>query len=603
MPASSTLAIPGPLLPFLRLAAVSRKASLEEVLPLLSHQVVLDGFGGSTRSSAASEYLVLVRRYVDQARELQTVAGADGNIRVSNCTDAARLLTVIGYKLQQPCGPQTTLETANPKRAFTTVDSGFPLAALEKALQSGKPFVYPFGSTQLPVLFDARVWMENDRNKNHKDLLDALLGDPDLPRLYWALAQIDEETRSALRKNPGIDKLLPYAALLDFYGEQLRIRSGQVLVPGGPQAESGWEHLVGASTHSPGDFVLALLSKDDGWLTPYYDALSRVDGPQQAYFTDAKRMGRFYEALRERGVSPGPARSVFRPDPGMLLLVTRMFLDSNGQPHVPGGLAIWDETLQGTHTSKLTRGWSKKKVGRINTPEDLVELFFGISREQTQKGPLQAYLALSEIDRARAGAAPLSPQTARLLASKYAKFGDQYPVFAEFHDLNDTSITAFVNIAEAIDQVKDPTVRAEATGILQAQSGLWQILARQGQIPVGDFNNSWQRVFHPFDNIHSSPELYDATRTSLAELMRAATGNTQVSQDEMIELVAGPKPTSPQSRRDSRRDRGSHAYCAGSAAAGFPQYLARTRRRPSIGGPGKGPGCGAGPACRRAARV
>ena len=33
--------------------------------------------------------------------------------------------------------------------------------------------------------------------------------------------------------------------------------------------------------------------------------------------------------------------------------------------------------------------------------------------------------------------------------------------------------------------------------------------------------------------------------TSLAELMRAATGKPHVSQDEIIELVAGPKPTSP----------------------------------------------------------
>ena len=142
---------------------------------------------------------------------------SDGDIRVANCSDATRLLNVIGYKIEQPCGPETTLETSNSKRAFTTVDSGFPLAELEKDLQSGKPFVYPFRSTPLPILFDAGLWMKNDRNKNHKDLLDSLLGDPDLPRLYWALAQIDEETRSALRVSPGIEKLLPYAALLDFW--------------------------------------------------------------------------------------------------------------------------------------------------------------------------------------------------------------------------------------------------------------------------------------------------------------------------------------------------------------------------------------------------
>jgi hypothetical protein len=117
--------------------------------------------------------------------------------------------------------------------------------------------------------------------------------------------------------------------------------------------------------------------------------------------------------------------------------------------------------------------------------------------------------------------------------------------FAEFHTLNDASITEFINTAKAVDRIPDLTVRAEAVGIVQAQSGLWQILARQGQIPVADQNSSWQRILHPFADIHSSPELYDATRTSLAELMRAATGKPHVSQDEIIDLVAGPHPTNP----------------------------------------------------------
>ncbi|MGA3327740.1 MAG: hypothetical protein ABSF45_25045 [Terriglobia bacterium] len=549
---SPTLAIPGPLQPFLRLAAVSRKVTPEEVLPLLSHQVVLDGYGGSSRSSSPTEYLILVRRYVDQARELQALADPDGNIRVANCDGAQRLLSVIGYRLRQPCGPNATLETANSKRAFTTVDSGFPLADLEKALQDGKPFVYPFSSTQLPVLFDSGVWMENDRNKNHKDLLDALLGDAALARLYWALAQIDEETRSALRVSPGIERLLPLAPQLDFYGEQLRIRSGRMLVPGGPQAESAWEHLVGVSPHSPGEFVIALLTKDDGWLAPYYDALSRVSGPQQAYFTEPHRMARFYQALLGRDTSPNPAKSVFRPDPGLLLLVTRMPLDSDGQPHVPGNLAVWSEIIRTVNDSKLGREWSKK-VGHLNTPDQLIEALFGLSRAYTPKGPLQAYLALSEIDRARAGGKPLSPQTTLLLAEKFARYNSQYLTFAEFHTLDDASVTEFVNTAEAIDHIPDATVRAETIGIFQAQSGLWQILARQKQIPAADQNSSWQRVFHPFAATHTSPGLYDATRTSLTELMCAATGKPHVSQDELIELVAGPHPTSP-NRAQVRED-------------------------------------------------
>lgn len=540
--ASATLAIPGPLDAFLRLAAVSRLVAPDEILPLLSHQIVLDGYGG--RSSAPTEYLKLVKEYVQQARELQALAGPDGSIRVANCDDAQRVLTVIGYRHREPCGPTFSLETADSKRAFTTVDSGFPIAEMEMALEHGKPFVYPFGQTQLPVIFSADVWLENDRDKNHKDLLDALLGDPSLARLYWGLAQIDAETRSFLRVSPGLAKLLPLAPLLDFYGAQLRIRSGRVLVPGGPAAESAWAHLVGVKPDNPGDFVLALLTKDDGWLAPYYDSLARISGPQQAYFTEPRHLEKFYQALRGREVSPGPAKAVFRPDPGMLLLVSRMLLDPDGQPHVPGNLSVWADAIRDSADSKVAREWSKK-ISHLDTPGQLIEALFGLSRAYTPKGPLQCYLALSEIDRARGAGKGLSPQTARLMVEKFSKYDDQYREFAEFHILDDASITAFINVADAVDRIPEATVRIEGTGTLQAQCALWQILARQGQIPVGERNSSWQRMIHPFAGIHSNASLYDATRASLGELMRAATGSTAVSQDEMIDLVAGPRPTSP----------------------------------------------------------
>ena len=542
---SSTLLIPGPLDHFLRLAAVSRQANPDEVLPLVSRQVFMNGYNGSVRPSSQSEYLILLKRYVDQARELEAVAGKDGNLRVATCSDAQRLLSVIGYGLRQPCGPHTTLQTTDSKRAFTAVDSGFPLAALEKSLQDGKPFVYSYGSSALPVLFGSDVWMKNDPNKNHKDLLDGLLGDPSLARLYWALAQIDEETRSALRISPGLQSLLPLAPLLDYYDEQLRIRNGRVLVPGGPQAESAWESLVGVSPHSPGDFVLRLFTIDNGWLAPYYDALSRVSGSQQAYFTEPHRLVQFYHALRGRATVPNPARSVFRPDPMLLLLVTRMPLDANGRPHVPGNLRVWANLIREQNDSKIGRQWSKK-IGRVNDPDQLIASLLALSRTHTPRSPVRTYLALSEIDRARAGGPALSPATASLLVTNFAKYKDYYLVFSEFSALSDESITLFINSAEAIGRIRDPGLRAEATGIFQAQGGLWQILARQGEIHPSDQNTSWQKVLGPFSDIRSSSALYDATRTSLAELMRAATGNPHVSQDELIGMVAGPSPTNPQ---------------------------------------------------------
>jgi hypothetical protein len=98
---------------------------------------------------------------------------------------------------------------------------------------------------------------------------------------------------------------------------------------------------------------------------------------------------------------------------------------------------------------------------------------FGLSRS-LNNGPLQIFLTLSEIDRARPHDRRLSPQTVRLLADKFAKFNDQYLIFSEFHDLDDPSIARFLAVAETLDQIPDRTVRANAIGILQANIGLWE---------------------------------------------------------------------------------------------------------------------------------
>ena len=58
-------------------------------------------------------------------------------------------------------------------------------------------------------------------------------------------------------------------------------------------------------------------------------------------------------------------------------------------------------------------------------------------------------------------------------------------------------------------------VRGNALGTFQANVGIWQILARQGQISNAQLNDSWQQVIKPFATIRSAAQLYDAGRTSL----------------------------------------------------------------------------------------
>ena len=190
---SAEVTIPGPLRSFLRMAAISQKVSPEEVLPLLARNVVVSGYQGGK----PSEFLILLNWYLDQARELLALAGPEGVIHVSNCDEAKPLLAILGYRLKESCGPNAALETANGDRAFLTIDSGFPLAELEETLRGGKPFIDPFPSSRVPVLFAPNDWTaneKNDKNARKRDVVDSLLRNPGVARLYWAMARIDTET-------------------------------------------------------------------------------------------------------------------------------------------------------------------------------------------------------------------------------------------------------------------------------------------------------------------------------------------------------------------------------------------------------------------------
>src|SRR6202158_763948 len=212
---------------------------------------------------------------------------------------------------------------------------------------------------------------------------------------------------------------------MDFYGSHISVRAGKVIVPGGTKAESEWKDLVGVSPASPGEFITRLLAKDDGWLAAYFDALSRVSQKQQPYFTESHHLHNFYEALRGKDLSPSPTRHSFRPDQGLFLLVNRLQLEPNGQPHIPGGLEVWKEAMRVKSDSKIVKEVKKRASGWSN-PDQLVEGMVAVSRVSSREGPLNSFLALTEIDRGRSPDQRLNLPTARLLADRYVRFGDQY---------------------------------------------------------------------------------------------------------------------------------------------------------------------------------
>jgi len=519
-------------------------------VPFLARNVEINGYRGALeKNPKPTEFLVLLKRYLHIATELQVLAGSEETIKVTNCNEAGRLLTIIGYRLKQGCGPNSELEADEPDRAFITNDSGFPISELEQALRQNKPFVYRYASSRVPVIFKPEEWKVLQRGDiANADLIDALMADPLEARLYWAFARMDSETRESLRRAPGLPKLLASEALLDFYGSSLLVRSGRVVVPGGAAAEPAWKQLVGADPEAPEEFFTKLLARDEGWLAAYFDALSRLNQKQLAYFADARRLPRFYLALRGGDAHPGPARFlVFRPNAGLSLLTTRLQFEADGQPLVPGGVQVWKEVMRRRPKTKVAGEWARK-AGNWNSPDQVVEGMFGLSRGESE-GPLQIFLTLSEIDRERPADRRLSAQTVRLLADKFSDFNDQYLIFSEFHGLNDNSIARFLSVAEGLDRMADHSARSNAIGIFQANIGFWEILARQGQIPTANLNDSWQALLAPFSHLATGPQVFDAGRAALTQIVHASTGETGFSENALISLLAGPDQSTPDGRQ------------------------------------------------------
>ncbi len=546
-PPADTVTIPGPLRSFMRMAAISQKVSPEDVLPLLSRNVFMQGY----QRGSPTEFLLLLNRYVQQARELQILAGSKDEIRVANCDDAGTLVQILGYRVREGCGTKNFfLETANPERAFLTIDSGFPLTELEEALQKGVPFVYPYAPSKVPVLFKETDWtsLSVGTKKGYVNVIDQLINEPQTARLYWALTKNDAETREALLHAPGLRRLLPYAATMDFYGSQISIRSGRVIVPGEAWTSVAWKDLVGVSPDNPAEFVPRLLAKDNGWLAAYFDVLTRVNESQREHLTENGRLKRFYDDLRGADLEPPATRGVFRQGPDLLVLFTRVEWDPNGAPHVPGNLAIWKQILHQKSDSKAVREWNKH-THTLDQPEQLLDAMITFSRDVTDVGPLQIYLTMCQLDKERAPENRLSPETVTLMASKFSQFNNWYLVFSEFPELSGESATRFITVAESIDKISNETLRGNTLGAFQANIGLWQILARQGEIPKQDLNSSWQKMVEPFAKISSSPQLFDAARNSLGELLVAAGGKATDSPTAIVELLAGPRQDTPDGQR------------------------------------------------------
>lgn len=537
----STIDIPGPLRSFARMAALSPDLHPEDLMAALARNVVTSGYQAASSNEALdqTEYLKLVFRYLSQARELEKLAGASKVIKIETCesTQTADLLRVLGFRMRGGCGSEVVLETVNATRAFLTMDSGFPLAELEQALRTNRPFNYDYKPTKVFVLYTPEYWLSS-REKQSGEFIDSFLGDPSLCRLYLGFSKLDTETADAMRKHMTSQRIRAFSHVLDFFGGMFKVRAGKAFVPGGQRAAAAWGELAGASPDQGPAFYEKMLVRDDGWLAGYYDAIARVpQGPVLDYLTEPARLKRFYGAIRGRVTSPGPARPVFRSNTDLMLLTSRLRMARDGKPHIPGSLDVWKNLFvnhpHGKYDGKLTKAASGWK-----DPDDLLEALFGLCRKAVENEPLKIYMTLSDLDRRREK--PLEAATADRLARDYRLYGNQYSVFSEAPTLSDKTILQYIDTAKEIDDIGNQGMKADVAGSLQALVGLWQIFNRQRLMPAAQSDSSLSEILTGFSNVRDRRALFDGSRNGVKILLRASGSPADANpQDRLMDLLAG----------------------------------------------------------------
>jgi hypothetical protein len=533
--------IPGPLTSFARMTAITAEVAPEQLLSALARNIVISGFRslGPEGGMQETEYLRLVFRYLQQAEELTKLAGDTKMLEITTCesVQTGEVLKILGYRMRGGCGGEVVLETVNPTKAFITVDSGFPLADLEQALRTNRPFRYDMSPTRIPILYGKDYWMLDDPKKE-KSSIQMFLSDPALCRLYLSLAKLEKNTAEIVRKDIELEKLRAFSHVIDFYGAMFHVENGRVVVPGGDRSRAKWEKLVGATVNKPSEFFLKLMAVDDGWLACYYDALYRVEGPIKEYLTEPNRMETFYEALRGRITSPGPARPVFRANTDMLIFTHRLRLDADGKPHIPGTLAVWKslfadkDFVDDKRLRRASAGWQ--------TQDELIAALFALSRSYIENVPLRMFVATSEMNRLRER--PLEPATVQVLLENFKTLRSQYSLLAEAPQLSDDAIRQFVTAALEMQKIRNEQLRADSVGSLQGLLGLWQIYTRHGILTGADVDKAFREILNAIGKPENHQELFLNARKGTAVLL-AATGGADTSdpQKHVVALLAGVK--------------------------------------------------------------
>ncbi len=416
-----------------------------------------------------------VRTHFQRIAELAALGSpADGKVVVTlNAGDkngqknAEKVLDLLGWKMhtaKQGVKLDPVEKGAKASHQETATALALDEIGMQQALEAGKPFSFAIPMDSVSVTLGEEPWRTQFYGKEHflGGFAEAMAGNVDLAQTYAALGEMDPGSATVLVAGVGLKTLEEkYSTLLSEYASSLAVEHDRVQVPGGASAAPIWEKLVGAKPSTPGPFLKALLSKDEGKLLAYYSALGELDMRHQRLFTrNAARTSKFYNLFKD---SPEIQRSSSKhfKSGSFVEFLSEVPLDDEGNVDFPGSPEVWmvakGQSHSTAHTDKLL-----KVLRRTVAPDMEDEILLHLAdthykASSAARSELDNFVAVVRIDEHRR--VPLDENSALLLAQHYAEDGAAYPYFTILTGLGQKQFEQFFVLARTIRQLS-PVERA-----------------------------------------------------------------------------------------------------------------------------------------------
>ena len=484
---------------------------------VLSHQ------RGPSREAEAYEHEML--GYFEQLGKLLALCTRSGDHslvtlsvtdkRFQRQTDA--VLDLLGWRLKrtrQSLSLEAVVSTGAGRRQDLASALAVDQVAVEKAFQKGEAYTLTIPWEWAPMrIDDATLKLNFQIGKYAGGLPEAMVRDAALTKIYVALNGMDSDTLAAINSVLSLQTMaVSYADRLSFYASALSVVRGRVVTPGGPEADSVWVAMCGASPATPGLFLHALLAKDDGRLLAWFFTLSQLDFDHQRFFTlNVSRSKKFYELFGHAPEARTTLTGLQHSDSFTEFL--REVPLTDGSVDFPGGPEVWLVAKGQSHSAAATQSLLKKAHKAVAPDvEDEILLRLAGARyndRAEQISELDNFVAAVRIDRAREES--LDDESALMLAQNYGAFRNFYPYFTSFTSLTAKDYRAFFDFADKLKSVNP----VDADLILGQFDSLVELL-HSGVVSGGIGKAKAEAFFRQIcAGFGSAPDLAGATRVAL----------------------------------------------------------------------------------------